>query len=58
MSADRRPSKDELTQQLSDMFQTIQSQPVPDRILSVVDQLDGDAESTAPPAAPRAATGG
>lgn len=56
MSADRRPAKDDLTQQLSDMFQQIQSQPVPDRITSVVDQLDGDPEAEA--AAPaRVATG-
>jgi hypothetical protein len=58
MSADLRPAKDDLTQQLSDMFHTIQSQPVPDRIISVVDQLDGDAESPAPPVAPRAASAG
>jgi len=45
MSADRRPAKDDLTQQLSDMFQQIQSQPVPDRITSVVDQLDGETET-------------
>ncbi len=56
MSADRRPAKDDLTQQLSDMFQQIQSQPVPDRITSVVDQLDGDPEPDAATPA-RAATG-
>ena len=40
MAADRPPTKDELTAQLSVMFQQIQSQAVPDRITSVVDQLD------------------
>jgi hypothetical protein len=57
MSAERRPAKDDLTQQLSKMFQMIQSQPVPDRIASVVDQLDGEAESAMVPIVPRAATG-
>ncbi|MDP1616467.1 hypothetical protein [Phenylobacterium sp.] len=50
MSADLRPAKDDLTQQLSAMFQQLQSRPVPDSIMSVVDQLDGDTESDlAPP---------
>lgn len=57
MSPDRRPSKDELTQQLSAMFHQIQSQPVPDRIISVVDQLDGEFEVEEASPAARAATG-
>ncbi len=60
MAADRRPAKDDLTAQLSAMFQQIQSQPVPDRIMSVVDQLDGetDIETDLTPTPPRAAIAG
>ena len=64
MAADRPPTKDELTAQLSVMFQQIQSQAVPDRITSVVDQLDSQTQTqsetdlTPAPAAPRAAIAG
>ncbi|MEH6676451.1 hypothetical protein [Phenylobacterium sp.] len=64
MAADRPPTKDELTAQLSAMFKQIQSQAVPDRIISMVDQLDGQTQTqsetdlTPASAAPRAAIAG
>lgn len=38
-----------VTQRLRDMFQALENRPIPDRLMSIIDQLDDGEDSAARP---------
>lgn len=49
-----RAKVDAVTQRLREMFEALESRPIPDRLMSVIDQLDDD--DAAPVTPPRIAS--